>query len=124
MINSILKTAIKQAERSNFKHRHGCVVFKGSKIISIGFNEIRHCWKLDKKYKRWVNSLHAEQKAIIFSNCNLKRSSLLVVRINKNGKLVNSKPCNLCLGIINDVGISNVYFSDNSGEIIELKGEW
>jgi len=47
----------------------------------------------------------------------------LVVRINKVGKLLNSIPCSLCRGLINDVGISNVYFSDNFGEIIEMKGE-
>ena len=120
MIDNIIKIAIKEAEKSNFKHRHGCVIFNGSKILATGFNEIRHCWKLDKKYKRWVNSLHAEQKTIIFSNCNLKRCSILVVRINNNGKLLNSKPCRMCAGLIEDVGISKVYYSDNDGNIQSL----
>jgi deoxycytidylate deaminase len=123
MIDNIVKIAIKEAEKSNFKHRHGCVIFKNSKIISTGFNEIRHCWKLDRKYKKWVNSLHAEQKAIIFSETSLRRCSLLVVRINKKGNLVNSKPCKLCIGFITDVGISKVYYSDCFGSIRIIKGE-
>lgn len=111
---------IKEAEKSNFKHKHGCVVFKGSKIISTGYNEIRHCWKLDKKYKKWINSLHAEQKTIIFSETSLKRCSLLVIRINNNKGLINSKPCKLCMGLIRDVGISRVYYSDSCGNIREI----
>ncbi len=36
MNNHILKLAIKEAQKSKFKHRHGCVIFKGSHIISVG----------------------------------------------------------------------------------------
>lgn len=120
MIDNIVKIAIKEAEKSNFKHRHGCVIFKGSKIISSGYNELRHCWKLDNKYKKWKNSLHAEQKTIIFSETSLKRCSLLVVRINKNGQLVNSQPCRICMGLIKDVGISKIYYSDKDGNIQKI----
>jgi len=118
----IIKAAIKEAEKSNFKHRHGCIIFKGSKIVSAGFNEIRYCQRLERKYRKWVNSLHAEQKAIIFSESSLKRCSLLVIRINNHGVLMNSKPCKLCSGLINEVGISNVYYSDKFGTISLLKG--
>lgn len=120
MIDNIVKIAIKEAKKSNHKHRHGCVVFKGSKIISTGFNEIRYCWKLDKKYKKWVNSLHAEQKTIIFSEASLKRCSILVVRINKNNEMLNSKPCRICMGMIKDVGISKIYYSDCDGNIQKI----
>jgi len=119
-MNHLIKIAIKEAEKSNFKHRHGCVIFKGSKIIATGYNEIRHCQRLDRKYKRWVNSLHAEQKTIIFSDVSVKRCSLLVIRINNKGKLCNSKPCRLCMGLINDVGISKVYYSDSDGVVQEI----
>jgi len=113
MTNNILKTAIKEAYKSNHRQRHGCVIFKGSKIISVGFNEIRYCSRLDEKYKKWINSLHAEQKTILFSDCSLKRCSLLVVRINRKGNLRNSKPCRVCMGLIKDVGISKVYYSND-----------
>jgi len=117
---SIIKKAIEEAKNSNFYPYHGCVIFKGSKIISIGNNQIRYCNKLNIKYKKWINSLHAEQKAIIFSKKDVKRCSLLVIRINREGELKYSKPCVVCRQFINDMGISKVFYSNKNGEIVQL----
>ena len=113
--------AIVEAKKSEFKQRHGCIIFKGNRIISTGHNEIRHCNKLESRYTRWKNSLHAESRTILFCEVNLLRCSILVVRLNHKGNLVNSKPCQFCLELIQDVGIKNIYYSDYSGNII--KGE-
>ena len=78
---------------------------------------MRYCKKLDKRYRKWINSLHAEQKTILFTQKNLKRCSILVVRINKEDKLIYSKPCKLCWCLIIDSGISKIYYSDKDGEI-------
>ena len=116
MINtSIINIAIKEAQKSNFKHRHGCVIFNGARVINAGFNEIRYCSKLNKKYRKWINSLHAEQKTILFAQSPIKRCSLLIIRINNKNQLVNSKPCKMCQSLIADVGITKVYYSDKSG---------
>jgi len=115
--NSVLKAAIGQAQKSNFHHRHGCVIFKNNKIVSVGYNEMRYCKKLDKRYRKWINSLHAEQKTILFTQKNLKRCSILVVRINKEDKLIYSKPCKLCQCLISDSGIGKIYYADKDGEI-------
>lgn len=123
MNSNMIKVAIEEAKRSNFKHKHGCVIFKGSKIIASGYNEIRYCNELNKKYRKWINSLHAEQKTILFSQAPVKRCSLLVVRINNNYDLMESKPCNMCQSLIQDVGITKVYFSNRKGEIQMLKLE-
>ncbi len=118
MINtSMVKIAIREAQKSNFHHRHGCVIFNGSRVINVGFNEIRYCSKLNRKYRRWINSLHAEQKTILFSQASLKRCSILIVRINKKNQLMNSKPCKMCQSLIADVGITKVYYSNNLNQI-------
>ena len=121
MNDSIVRVAIKEAKKSNFKHKHGCVIFKGNRIIASGYNEIRHCSKLNKKYRKWINSLHAEQKTILFSQTPLKRCSLLVIRINNNYDLMASKPCKMCQSLISDVGITKVYFSNRNREIQMLE---
>jgi deoxycytidylate deaminase len=117
MNNHILKLAIKEAQKSEFKHRHGCIIFKGSHIISTGYNKVRYCKKLDKRYRKWMNSLHAEQKTILFTREDLKRCSILIIRINRNNELCHSKPCKLCQSLISDVGINKIYYSDKSGKI-------
>jgi deoxycytidylate deaminase len=124
MINSsIIKTTIKEAQKSNFRHRHGCVIFNGSRIIATGFNEIRYCSKLNKKYRKFINSLHAEQKTILFTQSPIKRCSLLIIRINKENKLVNSKPCKMCQALIADVGITKVYYSNKLNQIQMLEAK-
>lgn len=50
---------------------------------------------------------------------------LLVVRLNRSGKLSNSKPCGDCISKLKylpyNVGyyINNIYYSDNNGNIIK-----
>lgn len=61
----IIKKAIEEAEKSEYKVKIGSVVFKGSRILGFGFNEIRHCAKISPKYKNYDNTIHAEQKAIL-----------------------------------------------------------
>jgi len=118
---SLVELAIHLAEKSVcHKQRHGCVIFKNKYILSTGYNQKRYCKDLDSQYKNWIDSLHAEQKAIIFSQYSLKRSSLLVVRLNRNNKLVYSKPCSVCLNLIKKIGISKVFFSNQEGDIEEL----
>ncbi len=116
----MITLATELAKKVEFNVRHGCVIFKGNRVISTGYNQIRYCNKLDKKYRKWINSLHAEQKAIIFSNDDLRRCSILVVRLNNNNELKNSRPCSKCLGLIKDVGIRNIYYSNNDGQIEKL----
>ena len=117
--DSILLKAIEEAKKSDFHQRHGCVIFKGNKILSTGHNEIRYCRRL--KYKKWIDSLHAEQRAILFCRYDLKRCSLLVIRLDAYDNITYSKPCGICLELIKYVGITKIYYSNKNGKIEELK---
>lgn len=56
MNSKIINSALKYSEKSNFtKHPMGCVIFKGNKVISSGYNMILGSGKA---------TLHAEQLAI------------------------------------------------------------
>jgi len=113
----IIQRAILEAQKSTFKPRHGCIIFKGSRIISTGYNEIRYCSRLNKKDTRWESSLHAECKTILYTEQDIKRCSILVVRLNNYNQLMYSKPCPLCMNLIKKVGIKNVYYSTSLGTI-------
>lgn len=113
----ILKKAIEVASKSDYYVKVGAVIFNGKKIISSGFNEIRYHSKLHPKFKTWHNSLHAEQKAIITSKHNLKRYSILVIRVNNNGEMLLARPCRNCQKYLKYVGIKKVYYSNNNGSI-------
>ena len=47
------------------------------------------------------------------------RSCLIVIRIDNNNNLCDSKPCEECINIIKTHGIKKVYYSTNGGIIIE-----
>lgn len=128
---TIIRRCIKIAEKSNFVERNwkkqpfriGAIIFKGSSILGEGVNSIRSCSKIPNKYKNYIQSLHAEQHAIISvkNKKKLNGASILIIRINNKGELRLAKPCPMCMGFIKYVGISKIYYSTNDGEIRLLK---
>ena len=124
MTVGILKKAIESAERSKmYPYRLGCVVFKGKRILSWGFKQIRTSNAIPDRFKKFIEALHAEQHAImrVPNKELLNGASLLVIRINRNGKLTNARPCKNCMRTINYFKISNIYYSNENGEIVMEK---
>lgn len=44
-----------------------------------------------------------------------RRLVLIVIRVNSNNKLINSKPCSHCLEMMKYYGIKKVIYSDTNG---------
>ena len=118
----ILKRAIEECEKSDYKFRVGAVVFKGDRIISSGHNGVRSS-SIHNKYKNHINSLHAEQAAVMGVNWKvLNGYSILVIKISKKNKfLSNAKPCNMCRKLLTTIGIRKIYYSDDKGQIVLYK---
>jgi deoxycytidylate deaminase len=90
---------------------HGAVIIFRGKIIGRGYN--KYCLK-DKLLNRF--SIHAEVSAIQdalrkSSIDDLKKSTLVIVRINNNYETLNSFPCGNCRKYIEDKGIKCIYYS-------------
>ena len=120
----VLKKAIEEAELSEYHpYKIGAVVFKGSRILSSGHNELRGNGKIHPKYKNFENSLHAEQAAIL----NLKEwekakgANILIIRLNKSGNLSLGYPCPMCQQMIKHLGLNKVFYSDRQGHISMTK---
>lgn len=118
---AVLKQSIKECNKSEHQHRLGAIVFKGNKVISRGFNQIRHCSRLPKEFNEWKNSLHAEQNAMLNAKRDLKGYSLLVIRMNKDGDLQLAKPCSLCEGMAMFYGIKEIFYSTSENTIKRMK---
>lgn len=123
MTSGILKLAIEEAERSDYRFRIGAVVFKGSRIMSSGHNGIRSS-RIHPLHKQYNNSLHAEQDAILNVKdwSTLKGCSILVIKISKSkGIMSMGKPCDMCQSLLRHVGIKTMYYSNEHGEIVSEK---
>ena len=109
--------AAKSAENSlqplsGLPFAHGAVIIHRGKIIGRGFNKM--CVPCVNRVNQY--SIHAEVDAIqdalrrVHKN-DLKKSTLLVVRLSKCGNTLNSKPCEDCKNYISQMGIKIAYYT-------------
>lgn len=119
--SSVIKAAIHAAEKSQHRHRLGAVIYKGKRILGVGYNGVgrqpsRSVVPTAVTAGYWPDAIHAELAAIIDAGADdCKRASILVVRLNKQGELMLAKPCKICSGVIAYVGIRKVTYSTSEG---------
>lgn len=102
----------------------GAVAVYGHRIISSGYNSC----KTDTVQKRYniyrfseetPASIHAEVMALKGlmnrNDLDFKNVSLYVYRECKNGETALARPCPSCLKLITDLGIRNIYYTNNGG---------
>lgn len=117
----------KLASNSDIHYKHAAALIKNEKIYSAGINKFVK--KLDvKSYnkKTGENSIETHFKTIhaeisVFDKLSKKSSKgldIIVIRINKNFTLKNSRPCNHCIDKLKKIGIRKVFYSNENGQII------
>lgn len=95
--------------------RHGAVLMRSSAIIGLGINNEKYC-SIGAKY-RPNHKGHSTYHAEIASLLNLERSAtkgaiMFVARASKHdGEWRMSKPCTMCHAVMQERGISQVYYS-------------
>ena len=118
MTPGIINAAITNAQQSTFpRHKVAAIIFDKKRILAAGTNAKRFTHRLKPRYKRFNNSFHAEQAAILNARRDLKGKSMLVLRITAGGNFGLAKPCDLCMSFIEYVGIKNLYYTDENGGI-------
>lgn len=118
-----IAVAVDIASISNAYRKHGAVAVYKNKITGIDKNSYEKSSALQRLYAKKVGRSaakynHAEVAAV--NKCNGKLDTLIVVRVNDKGELLNSKPCSICMELLHDFGVKRVYYSCN-GEILQLK---
>ena len=91
-------------------------------MVSLGTNARKtHPFALKNGYP-WANeAVHAECLAIIRGRLeDYKDHYLVVLRVDNNGKLAMSKPCAHCQGLIKQMNLSKVYYTNENGMIESL----
>lgn len=112
-----INLATEWAKESPFNHKHGAVAIKGHTITGEGYNN-KGSSALQRLYARKVGkhrSLHNHAEVAALNDANLKADTLVVVRVSKQGNLLNSKPCPICMELLKDSAVKRVYFSDGDG---------
>lgn len=98
-------------------------ILEKANILSFGFNQMGDIYGNEP-------GIHAEHDAInklkpLRRKKHLENINLLVIRISKYNKLLNSKPCANCINLIKILPekkgyrIKNIYYSNDNGDIIK-----
>lgn len=142
----MLSLARDEAAKSCDEHFHlGCVITYKRKVISVGRNKDK-THPLQGRYNKYRNfnnsehmyikhSIHAEIDAIssipyligkeIDKENGWDKVSLYVCRYSTNKSIACSRPCKACMNAIINLGIKNVYYTEDFGigyiNIIEHK---
>ena len=112
--------AIAVARLSDHKFRVGAAIIKGRRIISLGCNSSKTTPFIRNKLndRTLVDRLHAEMSAILKAQGDVSRCKIYVARITTMG-LGNARPCGLCMSMIKEAGIKEVYYTTDDGWIGE-----
>lgn len=107
-MNVPIRLAKKVATEQN---QHVAFVFNGSRFVNYAANI--------------KGKIHAEIRALtplmVVGNKPYKNLTLMSLRLNKKGNLVNAKPCPKCTAyMVLAVKVRKVYYSTNGGTIERL----
>jgi deoxycytidylate deaminase len=107
--------ALKLASESECKSRHGCVIVKSGKPVSVAVNRlVSH--PLGEQFNK--RSIHAEQRALIKSNTPLHGATLYSARDHANH---SSEPCEMCRELIQDSGIKYVVYWHSMEGLVKIR---
>ena len=116
----LINRCIDEANESTYVQKVGAVIFKNGNIMTSGHNAVRSNAKVPFKYRsEWDNSYCAEKDALMKMKLeDIKGCHILVIRINNNGELRLSRPCDTSMDMIRDAGIKKIWFVNKQGEIV------
>ena len=108
----------------NLEHRcsHIAFLIRKNKITHIGTNSCRtHPETLKYDYKNHqLVGIHAELAVCMRSNKeDLRDYKMVVLRVDRNGNLANSKPCCGCQSVIEQFNVGEVWHSDSNGSVVK-----
>lgn len=100
--------------------RHISLIFDGNRLVSVGRNSRKsHPANLAHGYGPHCGT-HSEMVAILKAG-DCRGLTLVNIRVNKNGALDQSRPCQACMRIIRSSGIAKVFHTDENGGFTMLQ---
>lgn len=102
---------MKVAEASDVTHRHGAVIVKSGKPVSLGVNKWRNREMIMRELDYNPNlTVHAEIDAL--SRVSDPRGAVVyIARVGKHGDEKFSRPCNNCAKALAAAGVKTVIYT-------------
>ena len=106
------------AMKSCMLQKHGCVIVYNNEIIARGVNIAYKKLNVDVSIHAEIDAINQLRKVINRTGDKSipQRCKLYVVRVgtpSMDYPLKNSKPCDMCIKAIENIGIGKIYYSTN-----------
>ena len=131
IIQKIIKKAYENWEPNSLvRCYHYCAAFDGTRMIEFAQNNpikmSTTAFRIGKRFNipkyleyPYVHSeSHLISKLLDRYNSIDPNWSICVLRINRQGLILGSKPCVNCSKLLKAVGLTNVYYSDDDGNFV------
>lgn len=108
---NMLNLAVKAAQTSEHTWKHGAVVVKSGRVLSIGINKQRNAEMQNyaKQYETCF-TVHAEVDALSrIPDAN--GVTIYIARVNKHGEERYSAPCENCAKYLAKRGVKNIIYT-------------
>jgi len=111
---TLIRRAVKVAQGSTYRWKHGAVVAKGNKVLGFAPNKFRNAPAVDEHNV----SDHAERatlRELLKVREDLRGCTIYIARINKHGETMMSRPCVWCMLAIVEAGIKEIVYTNEVG---------
>lgn len=105
------------------RFRHFSYVARRNKIVAFGVNRPFKTHPLANKFATRFRNIHSETDVIRrfpLPMAELRKHTLINVRIGCNGKLTMSRPCGACTKLLAAFGVTDIFFSTKCGDFQAL----
>lgn len=110
----------KEAGNCDMRHKLGCVVLKGNRVLASAHNQRRHAFLPKRSWQRREGTVCAERMALLKLLDKANNSVVYVGRVNEKGDFLLAKPCEACMNMMRDLGIKKIFYSDGNGNFKEM----
>lgn len=112
---------------SGWKAIHFAFAYRRNTLLAMGQNSYKEDGRI-VKFKRFAPAMkfnfpHAELDCLarLWGRERIDSTiRLVVIRLNRNGMLCDSKPCPNCRSVLNALCLTDVYASTKYGEIVKV----
>jgi tRNA(Arg) A34 adenosine deaminase TadA len=120
--DSVFDQAIATAKSSPSKKQVGALLLSKNKVIVSATNLETKSHPLQAKFAERVGLkekiyLHAEIAALV--KCRDEADTIIVARVNPQGKLRMARPCPICELALKEAGITHIHYTTNHGFLYE-----
>ena len=113
--------ALLPKHRGSMRCFHVAGLYKKQRLIALGVNSEKTHPKIRQYNYHKIARCHSELMVLLRGGLEDYRGhKMLVLRIDRNDRINNSRPCNGCLNACKQLGVDIVYYSNHKGEYESL----